>query len=125
MKIGFATTDDILINDHFGWAKNFAIYDVSGSGYKFLENRRFTEEGNEIDRIDRKIEGLKDIKIIFIESIGGTAAARVIRAGIHPVKRKPEDKIKTVMEELRTVMSKNPPPWLKKIATSELKQNKS
>jgi nitrogen fixation protein NifX len=62
---------------------------------------------------------LRDLKIIFVESIGGTAAARVVKSGIHPVKSKPNDKIEAVMEELQTVLSKNPPPWLKKIILKE------
>ncbi len=119
MKVGFATNDNILINDHFGWAKNFAIYEINKDGFKFLENRYFEEEVEELNKIDKKIEGLRDLKIIFVESIGGTAAARVVKSGIHPVKSKPNDKIEAVMEELQTVLSKNPPPWLKKIILKE------
>ncbi len=119
MKVGFATNDNILINDHFGWAKNFAIYEINKNGFKFLENRYFEEEVEELNKIDKKIEGLRDLKIIFVESIGGTAAARVVKSGIHPVKSKPNDKIEAVMEELQTVLSKNPPPWLKKIILKE------
>ena len=120
MKVGFATTDNILINDHFGWAKNFAIYEINREGFRFLENRHFEEdEIEELNKIDKKIEGLKDLKIIFVESIGGTAAARVVKSGIHPVKSKPNDKIEDVMKDLKTVLSGNPPPWLKKIILKE------
>ncbi|MCL4321646.1 MAG: nitrogen fixation protein NifX [Deltaproteobacteria bacterium] len=119
MKVGFATTDNILINDHFGWAKNFAIYEINREGFRFLENRHFEEEIEELDKIDKKVEGLKDLKIIFVESIGGTAAARVVKSGIHPIKSKPNDKIEDVMNDLKTVLSGNPPPWLKKIILKE------
>jgi nitrogen fixation protein NifX len=119
MKVGFATTDNILINDHFGWAKNFAVYEINRDGFKFIENRHFEEELEEQDRIDKKIEGLKDLKIIFVESIGGTAAARVVKSGIHPIKSKPDDKIGDAMENLKEVLTKNPPPWLKKIIFKE------
>ncbi len=120
MKVGFATTDNILINDHFGWAKNFAIYEINQEGFRFLENRHFEEdEIEELNKIDKKIDRLKDLKIIFVESIGGTAAARVVKSGIHPVKSKPNDKIEYVMKDLKTVLSGNPPPWLKKIIFQE------
>ena len=65
MKVGFATNDNILINDHFGWAKNFAIYEINMDGFKFLENRYFEDEAEELNKIDRKIEKLMDVKIIF------------------------------------------------------------
>ncbi len=125
MKVGFATNDNILINDHFGWAKNFAIYEINMDGFRFLENRYFEEENEEFNRIDRKIEKLRDVKIIFIESIGGTAAARVVKSGIYPIVKKGVGtsqgylKIEDVMEELRDVLLKNPPPWLKKIMLKE------
>ncbi len=122
MRVGFATTDNILINDHFGWAKNFAIYEINFDGFKFLENRCFeenNEEEEEFNKIDKKIDALKDLKIIFVGNIGGVAAARVVKSGIHPIKSKPGDKIEVVMESLKTVLSKNPPPWLKKIIVKE------
>ncbi len=119
MKVGFATTDNILINDHFGWAKNFAVYEINADGFTFLETRRFKEETEELDKINKKIAGLKDLKIIFIKSIGGMAAARVVKAGIHPIKSKPDDTIEKTMQNLKTVLSNNPPPWLKKIIFKE------
>ena len=119
MKVGFATNDNILINDHFGWAKNFAIYEINQNGFEFLENRYFEEEIEELNKIDKKIEGLNDLKIIFVESIGGTAAARVVKSGIHPIKSKPDDRIEAVMENLKAVLLNNPPPWLKKIILKE------
>ena len=125
MKVGFATNDNILINDHFGWAKNFAIYEINTDGFEFLENRYFEEELEEFNKIDKKIEKLRDVKIIFIESIGGTAAARVVKSGIYPIVKKGNGaksaplRIEDVMKELRDVLSKNPPPWLKKIILKE------
>lgn len=115
MKVGFATTDNILINDHFGWAKKFAIYNVDENSFSFLEFREFEEEDDETEKIENKISKLNDLKIIFVESIGGTAAAKVVKSGIHPVKSKPSDTISSVLEDLQRVLSLNPPPWLKKI----------
>ncbi|HEC25586.1 MAG TPA: nitrogen fixation protein NifX [bacterium] len=121
MRVGFATTDNILINDHFGWAKNFAIYEINFDGFNFLENRCFEEddEEEEFNKIDKKIDALKDLKIIFVGNIGGVAAARVVKSGIHPIRSKPGDTIEGVMESLKAVLSKNPPPWLKKIIIKE------
>ncbi|MCL5673134.1 MAG: nitrogen fixation protein NifX [Deltaproteobacteria bacterium] len=123
MKVGFATTDNVFINDHFGWAKKIAVYDVTESGFDFIGLREFEEEEDETEKIDKKIAKLRDLKIIFVESIGGTAAAKVVSSGIHPVKSKPDDEIINVLENLREVLSKNPPPWLKKIIMKEKTAN--
>ncbi len=51
MKIAFTTSDRTHINAHFGWAKTIDVYDVSTSGYQFLETLHFDgelkEDGNE------------------------------------------------------------------------------
>ncbi len=123
MKVGFTTTDNVFINDHFGWAKKIAVYDVTESGFDFIELREFEEEEDEMEKIDKKIAKLRDLKIIFVENIGGTAAAKIVSAGIHPVKSKSDDKIVNVLENLQEVLSKNPPPWLKKIIMKEKMAN--
>jgi nitrogen fixation protein NifX len=123
MKVGFTTTDNVFINDHFGWAKKIAIYDVTESGFDFIELREFETEEEEIEKIEKKIAKLRDLKIIFVESIGGTAAAKVVSSGIHPVKSKPDDKIVNVLENLKVVLSTNPPPWLKKIMMKDKMAN--
>ena len=47
-------------------------------------------------------------------SIGGPAAAKVVRIGIHPLKLSGTEKISDVISELQTVMAISPPPWLAK-----------
>ena len=43
MKIAFATTDGIAIDEHFGRAGMFAVYDLTKDGYSFQETRKFSE----------------------------------------------------------------------------------
>jgi nitrogen fixation protein NifX len=37
VKIAFATKDNITVNDHFGWCRTFAIYNVNREDFKFIE----------------------------------------------------------------------------------------
>ncbi|HBE31432.1 MAG TPA: nitrogen fixation protein NifX [Cyanobacteria bacterium UBA11368] len=118
MKIAFATQDLIHINAHFGSAKQMAVYDVSPEGYQFLETIGFDgkldEDGNE-DKLVPKIEALSDCTIVYVAAIGGSAAARLIRKRVTPVKSKTEDdEITEVLENLVTTLKGNPPPWLRK-----------
>lgn len=118
MKIAFATQDLIHINAHFGSAKQMAVYDVSPEGYQFLETIGFDgkldEDGNE-DKLVPKIEALSDCTIVYVAAIGGSAAARLIRKKVTPVKSKTEDdEITEVLENLVTTLKGNPPPWLRK-----------
>jgi nitrogen fixation protein NifX len=118
MKIGFTTTDRVHINAHFGWAKDIDIYEISDQGYQFLETLHFDgelkEDGNE-SKLAAKLEALSDCTIVYVAAIGGSAAARLIKKGVTPVKAKSEtEEITEVLNKLVKTLKGNPPPWLRK-----------
>ncbi len=119
MKIAFTTSDRIHINAHFGWAKKIDVYEVSPEGYQFLKTLKFDgdlkEDGNE-DKLLPKIEALSDCTIVYVSAIGGSAAARLIKKRITPVKSQSEEQeITDVLDKLVTTLKGNPPPWLRKV----------
>ncbi|MBD1843939.1 nitrogen fixation protein NifX [Cyanobacteria bacterium FACHB-63] len=118
MKIAFTTSDRIHINAHFGWAKKIDVYEISPDGYEFVETLKFEgdlkEDGNE-DKLAPKVEALVDCTIVYVASIGGSAASRLIKNRITPVKSKSEDEeIADVLTKLVQTLKGNPPPWLRK-----------
>ncbi|MEC4817381.1 MAG: nitrogen fixation protein NifX [Scytonema sp. PMC 1069.18] len=118
MKIAFTTSDRVYINAHFGWAKQIDIYEVSKDGYEFLETLQFDgdlkQDGNE-DKVGPKLEALVDCKIVYVSAIGGTAAAKLIKKGVTPVKaRSEQEKITDILEKLVHTLNGSPPPWLRK-----------
>ncbi|MFN6568650.1 nitrogen fixation protein NifX [Nostoc minutum NIES-26] len=118
MKIAFTTSDHIHINAHFGWAREIDVYEVSNEGYQFLETLTFSgdlkEDGNE-DKITPKLEAINDCTIIYVTAIGGSAAARLIKKGVTPVKAKSEEEeINEILTKLVQTLKGNPPPWLRK-----------
>ncbi|MBD2628029.1 MULTISPECIES: nitrogen fixation protein NifX [Nostocaceae] len=126
VKIAFTTTDRIHVNAHFGWAKEIDVYEISDDGYEFLETLKFEgdlkEDGNE-DKITPKLEALNDCTIVYVVAIGGSAAARLIKKGVTPVKAKSEEeKIEEILNKLVTTLKGNPPPWLRK-ALNKTKSN--
>jgi len=120
MKVAFATKDLEEINAHFGGAKEFAVYNVSATGFELYGVvKTDTSELNGDDKTDFKVKALKGVDIMYCESIGGTAAAKVIRAGIQPMKVQEPTKIETVLESLISMVNDNPPPWIKRIMNIE------
>lgn len=118
MKIAFTTSDKVHINAHFGSAKKIDVYEVTTDGYTFLETIRFDgnldEDGNE-DKLLPKIEALHDCTIVYVSAIGGSAAARLIKQRITPVKAQSEDQeISDVLTKLVQTLNGSPPPWLRK-----------
>ncbi|WP_345978961.1 nitrogen fixation protein NifX [Sulfurimonas sp. HSL3-2] len=116
MKVAFATKDMQTINAHFGGAKEFVVYKVSKDGFELSEVvKTDTSEMVGDDKTDFKVKALKGINIMYCESIGGTAAAKVIRGGINPMKVQEPRKIEDVLKELISMLNDNPPPWVKKV----------
>ncbi|MGB3650612.1 MAG: nitrogen fixation protein NifX [Rivularia sp. (in: cyanobacteria)] len=118
MKIAFTTSDNVHINAHFGSAKTIDVYEISDEGYKFLETLSFggelKEDGNE-DKLLPKLKALEDCTIVYVTAIGGSAAARLIKKGVTPVKARSEkDEIKELLERLVQTLKGSPPPWLRK-----------
>ncbi len=120
MKVAFATKDMESINAHFGGAVEFVVYNVSAEGFE-LEGVIKTDvtglSGD--DKTDYRVKALQGMNIMYVESIGGTAAAKVIRAGINPMKVPEPRKIEEVLKELVAMINDNPPPWIKRIINME------
>jgi len=126
MKVAFATTDGINVDEHFGRAGKFAVYELKSDGYEFLGIRSFAagrdkaiEETRGMSRVhddlvEKKVARLADCKIIYLTEIGGPSAARLVKRGIMPVKVKETVSILESLEKLGETIRKSPPPWLRK-----------
>lgn len=115
MKVAFASTDKIHINEHFGRAETFQIWEIGPdealfSGVLQLDAVGEDEEG----RIEARSSALADCALVYVAQIGGPAAARLVAKKIHPIKSKDCEPITEVVAKLQEVLRNNPPPWLKK-----------
>lgn len=120
MKVAFATKDMETVNAHFGGAKEFVVYDVSKDGFDLSGVvKTDTTELTGDEKTEYKVEALTGCNIMYVESIGGTAAAKVIRAGINPMKVPEPRRIEDVLKELVEMINGNPPPWVKQIINME------
>ncbi|WP_456756425.1 nitrogenase cofactor biosynthesis protein NifB [Bradyrhizobium sp. USDA 4461] len=89
LLVAVATKGSGLINEHFGHAKEFQIYELSTSGAKFVGHRRvdvYCQGGyGEQDRLSTIIRGINDCHAVFVARIGGGPKSKLIKAGIEPV----------------------------------------
>jgi nitrogen fixation protein NifX len=126
LRVAIATNDMENLNAHFGSARKFAIYDVTTTDVTFIEAVGFddvTAQSGKHDDIDDKItpkvDALDGCAILFALAIGGPSAAKVVKAGIHPIKRKVEEPIPSVLDQVQTMLKGTPPPFLRKILGRE------
>ncbi len=117
MKVAFSTQDKQRVDAHFGWARHLAVYDVTATGYRYVETFDFggelEEDGNE-DKLAPKLAVIADCAILYVAAIGGSAAARVVASKIHPIKVAQPEPILDIVERLQEVLRGTPPPWLRK-----------
>jgi len=120
MKVAFATKDLINIDEHFGWAKQFAVYEITKDG-STLSSIAKTEDSPDVEdeKINSKIAAIQGCSIVYCQAIGPTAAARVVKNQIHPIKVDKVISIEEALSSLVAMLNGNPPPWIKRIIARE------
>jgi len=84
-----ATKGSGRINEHFGHAKEFQIYELSTAGSKFVGHRRvdlYCQGGyGDEDALPTVIRAIGDCTAVFVAKIGGCPRDELKAAGIEPV----------------------------------------
>jgi len=126
MKVAFATTDGKQVDEHFGRAGMFAVYELTDKGSFFVELRKFSDGMDKSvtdtkdmgplhdSAVQAKVERLADCKLIYLTEIGGPSAARLVKKGIMPMKVKEIVSIESALNQLKDTLKQSPPPWLRK-----------
>ena len=115
MKVAFASTDRIHVDEHFGRAEKFLIWEIGPEDAELAGVVQVKAEGeNEEDRIEARSAALADCALVYVAQIGGPAAARLVAKKIHPIKSKECEAIEEVVKKLQEVLRDSPPPWLRK-----------
>ncbi|MFS2225150.1 NifB/NifX family molybdenum-iron cluster-binding protein [Pantoea sp. B65] len=112
LLVAFASQDGVTINGHFGQSRLFFIYALDDSGAGLYDLRRWAGDTPGLESNETRVRLLEGCHLLFCESIGGPAAARVIRCNVHPVKAKPGTLITTQLQALQTMLTQQLPPWL-------------
>jgi nitrogen fixation protein NifX len=126
MKVAFATMDGKNVDEHFGRAGMFAIYEFTAGGFHFIEMRKFADGIDQAvvdtkdmgplhdNAVQGKVDRLADCKLIYLTEIGGPSAARLVKKGIMPMKVKEPVAIEKALQQLAETIKTSPPPWMRK-----------
>jgi nitrogen fixation protein NifX len=126
MKVAFASTDKVHVDEHFGHAEEFYIWEIGPDQALFsgvVQVKSETEVGHSDDKIEARGAALADCALVYVGEIGGPAAARLVAKKIHPIRSKEQEPITVVVEKLQDVLRNNPPPWLRKAMLKGEKPN--
>jgi nitrogen fixation protein NifX len=117
VRIACASNDGINVDGHFGSCSQFMIYQVSADEARLIDIRD-TDIPDGLDVEDKNVfraELIKDCQVLYIASVGGPAAAKIVKLGIHPMKLPGIESIAEIIDQLQTVIAGTPPPWLAKV----------
>jgi len=115
IRVACASQGGEQMDGHFGSCPRFLIYQVSADEIRLIDLRATESAGQADDGSAYRAGLIEDCHILYIWSIGGPAAAKVVKAGIHPIKILEGGKALEVLAQLQKVLAGSPPPWLAKI----------
>ena len=115
MKIAFTSSDGKIIDQHFGQARDYCVWEVDADAAEFLTKvTPLITEGDEEDRTAARANAVAECSIVYTVQIGGPAAAKLVARKIHPMKTGTELPIADAIAKLQQVLKGTPPPWLRK-----------
>lgn len=116
VKIAFATSDRRAVNQHFGAAESFAIYEVGERETRLIEVAEFMEtamDGHE-GKLAGKVALLDDCAAVYCNAVGASAIQQLLAGGIQPMRVDEGTLIDELLCGLQKNLSSEPPVWLAK-----------
>lgn len=116
IRVAVASNNGELLDGHFGTCARFLIYQVSPEAFSLIDVRSTAsaEESGD-DRNDGRAQLIADCQLLMVVSIGGPAAAKVVKRDIHPIKKPEGGNASALLSELSVTLKENPPPWLARV----------
>jgi nitrogen fixation protein NifX len=114
IRVACASNGGEMLDGHFGSCERFLVYQVSSTEVRLIAVRPTLEADHAEDRNKARAQIIADCQVAYFQSIGGPAAAKVVRAGVHPVKVPKMAAARDVLVQLQKALT-SPPPWLAKV----------
>jgi nitrogen fixation protein NifX len=113
IRVACASDSGERLDGHFGAARRFLVYQVSAGESRLIDVRRADDAGAE-DKNAYRAALIRDCQVLYVASIGGPAAAKVVKAEIHPIKDAAGGSARDRVVALQAILADKPPPWLAK-----------
>jgi len=114
IRVAFATTDMKHVDQHFGSAQSFAIYEVAADEWRMVEVSQFdpqAQDGNEA-KLPAKIATLEGCVAVYCQAVGHSAIQQLLALGIQPLKVSEGSPIGELLSDLQDEIRHGPSTWL-------------
>ncbi|HJV93267.1 MAG TPA: NifB/NifX family molybdenum-iron cluster-binding protein [Azonexus sp.] len=123
IKVAFASTDRLRVNQHFGAAEGFAIYEVTPDKATLVGVGEFAEEsmdGNE-DKLIAKVDFLEGCAAVYVMAIGASAIKKLMAKGIQPIRINEVDAVDDLLAEISKAMTEGGVAWIDRAIAAQTK----
>ncbi len=123
IKVAFASTDRTRVNQHFGAAEGFAVYEVTPDKATLVGVAEFAEEamdGNE-DKLTAKVDFLAGCAAVYVMAIGASAIKKLMAAGVQPIRINEVDAIDDLLAEISKAMTEGGVAWIDRAIAAQTK----
>jgi len=115
MKIAFASTDGMTINQRFGETNEFKIWEIGPDRAAYCGDRSaITSSLADEKRTIARVSAIADCAIVCSMDISTRALAKVVAQKAFHLKTGTEMSITEIVGKVQDVLRGNPPPWMKK-----------
>ena len=115
VRVAIASDKGDTLSGHFGSCLRFLVYQVSPSEIRLVDIRDTMDAEFSDDKNLWRAKLIGDCHVCYVVSIGGPAAAKVIRADIYPIKIPDGGPALDILQPFQVAMVESPPPWLLKV----------
>jgi len=117
LRVAFASRDRLHVDQHFGAAEGFVLYDVDAERARLVGVLEFAPEsmdGNE-NKLAEKISALSGCAAVYCLAVGGSAVRQLLAAGIQPMRLAEAGQIEQILHTLRDGVRTGGIAWIDKI----------
>lgn len=115
IRIAVASNTAEQLDGHFGSCHRYLIYQLSADAIKLIDVRSALEADLSENKNKFRVDLIRDCPVLYVVSVGGPAAAKIIQANIYPMKIEDGGEIREILADLQRAIATSPPPWLAKI----------
>ncbi len=115
MRVAFTSTSGTTIDQHFGQAGHFFVWEVGPEEAAPVGRVEALAVGDEEDRTIARASAIAGCAIVYTQQIGGPAAAKLVSRRIHPMKTGEPLPVAAAVARLQEVLCGTPPPWLRRL----------
>lgn len=116
LRVAFASSDQQLVDQHFGTATQFVIYGISPERASLLSLAEFDALGTEESeaKLAEKLDILDQCVAVYCRACGASGVRRLLDRGIQPVKVVEGAEITELLQALQDELKQGPSTWLAK-----------